>query len=319
MNDQQLVKKIQRLTIKNNKDNISRTYAYQRYYFSHQEIRWAYLASFVSRNAGWSMSDLMTNALVNMISNEWRRRLFITFERINWLIFSDVYPQLIIYEWSKKKEYPLFDKLRLFQVSQWMIDQWWIFWNKKDKNQLMDALIINEQHVIEKPVICAPLFKEALFTRAVYEWQERLHFSVVIFPTLDGELFGTSVRNFTNVNERVILGKTLAWMLFDSEESESIMKYFIKHEFTANRANDIPYLHQEEGDKFTFRILCPQVLHHDESRRDWSTDKRFHPQLLLAKKPKIPRKYCLTAWYEKKQLQIDVASKLISYVKKAGT
>ncbi len=41
-----------------NMDNISRTECYQEYYVRNSEIRWAFLASMVSRNAGWNMTDL---------------------------------------------------------------------------------------------------------------------------------------------------------------------------------------------------------------------------------------------------------------------
>lgn len=41
-----------------NMDNISRTQSYQDYYVRNSEIRWAFLASMVSRNAGWNMTDL---------------------------------------------------------------------------------------------------------------------------------------------------------------------------------------------------------------------------------------------------------------------
>lgn len=316
MDDQQLINIVNRLTVENNIDNITRTLAYQRYYNVHKEIQWAYLASFVSRNAGWSMSDLMTHSLVTMLSNEWRRRLFMTFERINWLIFSDVYPQLIVYEWSKKLKNPLFNQLKLFHVSKWMIQQWWDFWYEKDEKKLMNALIINEQHVIEKPVIRAPFFKDALFKRPVYEWQERLHFSVVIFPSQNGELYGTSVSNFIRVKERVALGKKLAWLLFQSTEREGIRNYFIKQPYTANRSIDLQHLQHDKGDMFPFRLICPQVFHHDESREDWSTDKSFHPQSLLEKQQKPPKTYCLTKWYQHKRNQIDIAASLLSHVRK---
>ncbi|GAA3327359.1 hypothetical protein GCM10020331_066980 [Ectobacillus funiculus] len=41
-----------------NRDNISRTHAYKEYYLRNCEIRWSFLASMVSRNAGWNMTDL---------------------------------------------------------------------------------------------------------------------------------------------------------------------------------------------------------------------------------------------------------------------
>ncbi len=53
-----LLSRIERQTKAKNADNISRTNAYKSFYDRHPEIKWSLLASFVSRNAGWSMTDL---------------------------------------------------------------------------------------------------------------------------------------------------------------------------------------------------------------------------------------------------------------------
>ncbi|MCY7784708.1 DUF2515 family protein, partial [Bacillus sp. S20C3] len=54
----ELLSLIERQTKTKNADNISRTNAYKAFYDRHPEIKWSLLASFVSRNAGWSMTDL---------------------------------------------------------------------------------------------------------------------------------------------------------------------------------------------------------------------------------------------------------------------
>lgn len=83
-------------TLKGNNDNISRTAQYGKYYFQHPEIKWSLLAHFVSRNAGWNMTDLKNPLYSSLFHEEFRHRLFMTFERANWLIFQDAYPQLLI-------------------------------------------------------------------------------------------------------------------------------------------------------------------------------------------------------------------------------
>ncbi|PYZ94552.1 hypothetical protein CR194_03190 [Salipaludibacillus keqinensis] len=315
MNKRQILKTVRKLTAKNNVDNVARTDSYQQFYDSYPEIRWAYLASFVSRNAGWSMSDLLSHSLVEMLSKEWRRRLFISLERANWLIFSDAYPQLMIYQFSQKIGKPLFDLLSFFDVSKWMMQQWWVFWYDRNEDQLMKALIINEQHVIEKPVIRAPFFRDVLFHRPSYEWQERLHFSVVIFPSICGEIYGISVDHFTDVKKRVELGGKLAWLLFHSPVREEIREYFQDTLYTGNRSIDIPEITHEKDINLPLRICYPMIHHGDNKRRDWSLSDEFEPDLLLRRKNKVPRRYQITDWYQHKQHQIHTAAKLSSYVR----
>lgn len=124
---------IRRETDNYNKHNPSRTLAYQRYYTRNCEITWAYLASMVSRNAGWNMSDLWSIPYSTLLTKEMSNHIFTLYERANWMIFSDAYPQLLLYEWSKKLNRPFFHLLEYFRVSQWMIKEWQYFWHNKDK------------------------------------------------------------------------------------------------------------------------------------------------------------------------------------------
>ncbi|MCE7792131.1 DUF2515 domain-containing protein [Salipaludibacillus sp. CUR1] len=303
-----------------NKDNISRTEAYKEYFLRNPEIKWAYLASMVSRNAGWSMSDLTGEPMSRLLSKEWRRRFFITFERANWMIFSDAYPQLLIYEFSKKTGRPLFKKLAEFKVAGWMIKEWEYFWSSQNTQRLVEALIVNEQHVIDIPVINAPFFKKTLFKKAVFKWQERLHFNTVLFPSNTGNLYGASVTHFPEVRKRIKLGKELAWILLKSPEKHSIYSYFINYPYFGNRAIDIPHIHKNAG-HLPLRFKFPEIHHNDEHRSDWSNDPRYNPDRQLIKRVKPPRSYCLTKWYLTKQSQLEIAGKaafLISDLKEEG-
>jgi hypothetical protein len=136
-----------------NVDNISRTKAYERFFRTYPEIKWAFLASIVSRNAGWNMTDLTIHPFRTLLGERERNHLFLTYDRANWLIFSDAYPQLLVYQFSKKFQKPLFHLLAQFKVSEFMVKEWNHFWKTKDEYRLMAALIINEQQVIDESVI----------------------------------------------------------------------------------------------------------------------------------------------------------------------
>ena len=73
--------------------------------------------------------------------------------------FLDAFPQLLLYEESKKRRAPLFHLLQYFNVSIFMEKEWLLFWERRDMNRLMTALIINEQNKIQKPVIENTYFK----------------------------------------------------------------------------------------------------------------------------------------------------------------
>lgn len=214
MNVDTIIRKVQLKTNAWNVDNISRTYCYGKFYERNPEIRWAFLASMVSRNAGWCMTDLLGTWYLKALTREMRYWLFLTYEKANWLIFSDAYPQLLIYELSKKYHTPLFHLLRKFHVSTFMMDEWERYFVEQDGNRLLIALIMNEQNLIQDPVINEKQYKLHVFKSFPYRFQDFFHFSTVLFPTLDGELYGCSVQNFQHVEHRIKLGKCLANILF---------------------------------------------------------------------------------------------------------
>ncbi|UCZ54822.1 DUF2515 domain-containing protein [Bacillus shivajii] len=308
MEEKGIVRHIQNQTVRMNVDNISRTKAYQKFFKNHPEITWAYLASMVSRNAGWSMADLCSKPYVILLKNDLQRQLFITYERANWLIFSDAYPQLLIYEWSKRTGKRQFHLLEHFHVSKWIIAQWEQFWLTKNEEQLLHALIVNEQHLIQEPVIEAPFFKNKTFHQFVYKWQERLHFSYVLFPTFEGALYGRSIKGFKKVENRIELGKQLGWILMKSPERDKIKQFFLKEEFTGSRQDYQKYINHTFPHTPILRIVYPIIHHEDNRREDWSLKDRFDPDKQLNKLIQLQVKYDLTGWYEKKQTQMMVAA-----------
>lgn len=111
--EQQVVETIRLKTKQLNIDNISRTEAYATFYNNHPEVKWSFLASMVSRNAGWNMCDLQGKWFPELLSIETRDLLFLTYERANWLIFQDAFPQLLLYEISKNTRSLIFTFLNI--------------------------------------------------------------------------------------------------------------------------------------------------------------------------------------------------------------
>ncbi|MBB5173593.1 DUF2515 family protein [Texcoconibacillus texcoconensis] len=307
----QRYKQIQKKTERGNVDNISRTVFYLNYYKKHPEIRWAFLASCVSRNAGWSMTDLCSEPFKVIMDQSYRKLLFATYERANWTIFADAYPQLLLYEQSKKFGSPLFDEMRAFGVSEWMIAEWERFWVEGDEERLCIALIINEQHVIEKPVIQQSFYNKHVFRSIPFKLQDAMHFSTVLFPTISGEVYGASVYDFTNVQARIELGKRLMWILFSSPEKDEIADFSENITHTGSRRDYQMYMSATFPKTPILRVVYPKIRHYRSSQQtDWSegiSKKRLKKQL---KSPTPLQRYQLTTWYIEKQEQIRFISSL---------
>lgn len=302
LDEEKLINRISLITDKCNLDNISRTKAYLCYYTKNQEIQWAFLASQVSRNAGWNMCDLSGAWLPLVVSIEKRQQIYLTYEKANWLIFKDAYPQLLLYEYSTKINAPMFHLLKFFQVSSFMEEEWLAFWKYKDKQRLMNSLIINEQNVIQKPVIKNGRIKHSVFHYLPYLFQDILHFNAVLFPTLHGELYGASVSNFTSLNERIKLGNTLASLLYKPNLYQDFYLFARKIEHTGSRHDYEKYLYPKLSNTTPIlRSVYPVVNHSVWKRDDWYK-KKIKKSWRVMEEHSEP--FLLTDWYKKKQQQL---------------
>ncbi|WP_205003180.1 DUF2515 family protein [Scopulibacillus daqui] len=301
---------IRKKTDEYNLDNISRTKAYIHYYLGNPEIDWSLLASMVSRNAGWNMTDLALRPMKQILKAKDRFILFHTYERPNWLIFSDAFPQLLIYQFSKQKNRPYFHLLKAFNVSVFMEKEWETFWLTRDRGRLCTSQIVNEQQVIEKPVIRQNYLKNKVFNRMFFKFQEWLHQTSVIFPTMNGALYGFSVSRFTHVENRIELGKQLAWLLFESPVCQDIRQFALNVEPTGSRSDYGRFQKEPEMDDACLRHFYNPVKHHLSTMDDWFTgevnDKWYGRPKLMP--------YDLTHWYVKKQKQIERTAALISLI-----
>lgn len=311
LDDDKLLQTIKEKVQKGNLHNISRTVFYEQFYSDNKEIIWGYLASGVSRNAGWNMTDLEGELIKNLLPKAHRELLYLTYERANWLIFSDAFPQLLLYKASKQKGRPLFYLLKYFHVSKFMEIEWNRFWLERDIWRLCTALIINEQHVIQKPVIEDPFFHDKVFSSLPFVIEDRMHFSTVIFPTLEGKLYGYSVHGFKKVKKRIELGKRLAWLLFFSNERNQIRDFASKVEHTGSRYDYEQFVPRIKGKRTpNIKDTFPIIAHHRGPSSDWYTQKDARTINLYFQKPKVIEKYDLSKWYYKKQSQLEVALKI---------
>ena len=302
-----LIKQIKEETEKHNLDNVSRTDAYFNFFISHPEIGWAFLASMVSRNAGWNMCDLEGVAFPKIIKKHFRKKLFLTYERANWLIFHDAFPQLLLYHYSTKIKQPMFHLLTYFHISSFMEREWVYFWKEKNRNRLMNSLIINEQNVIQNPVINQPDYKMKVFYSPFFFIQDWFHFSAVIFPTCTGKLYGASVHGFKNVTNRIELGKKLASILFHKELFYEFMEFAYKTVHTGSRFDYEHYFYNRTKKSTPFlRGTYPIINHRIHKRDDWvknTSIKRKWTKIMILKQSPME----LTDWYINKQRQLKKA------------
>ena len=290
-------------TDKYNVDNISRTKAYMNFYRKYPEIRWAFLASMVSRNAGWNMCDLEGAVLSKALSTSYRHHLFLTYEVANYLIFRDAFPQLLLYHYSTKYKQSMFHLYHYFSISSFMKQEWEVFLNERDENRLMTSLIINEQNVIHHPVIRYPFFRKNVFQSRLFLLQDMLHFSTVLFPTVQGELYGASVHQFKNVTSRIQLGKILACILFNKEKYPDFYQFAIKTEHTGSREDYERYFPYRKWRETPYlRTVFPVVEHRFGPFPSWDSYQKVKEK--WRNPVEIEDLIDLTAWYERKQKQI---------------
>ncbi|MFD1336301.1 DUF2515 domain-containing protein [Oceanobacillus iheyensis] len=277
-----LIHYITNSTSSHNIDNISRTKAYQAYYEKHPEIVWTLIATVVSRNAGYNMTDLTLSTYKKMLGREEIEYLFQTYERANWTIFSDAYPQLLVYELSKELQKPLFHLLVQFQVSRFMIKEWNYFWKTNNKERLMLALIINEQNVIEHPLITKSKYKKEVFHSLPYHIINILWMNAVLIPAIHQPSYGVFIHHFTSLNRRIKTGRQIATILSDPKIYNRTLDFIRTVEPTGSRFEYERFrkINSKNEISLPYRQLYPIVQHQDNIRRDWSKKKGVHKKWL---------------------------------------
>ncbi|MBT9315807.1 DUF2515 family protein [Leptothoe spongobia] len=223
----------------------------------HPEVSWVLLANLVARNTGWIMSDLVRacqcaphSLKIPGLPSAHYQAFFAFLETGNFLIFRDVFPQLVAYAWAKR--YPeqsdvFFDLLSTdpqFNVDPFIIEHWKVFfkaaknnhwfpewWKEPSVKRLAFALIANEQNQIHDRLLhdSQHRYLGRLFfaiTRQIFIATTKLGLMKLCFavaksetnPETDHLLIYTMSCDFALFDNRVKVGRDLYMELF-SEDS----------------------------------------------------------------------------------------------------
>jgi len=261
--EQHLIQRINELTRRFNLNNITRTKAYLDFYLTHPEIHWTFLGHMVSRNGGWNMTDLKGGQLSRILTEQEASVYFSFLERGNWLIFQDAYPQFLLYEASKLYRQNLFYLLPHFHVSIFMEVMWNYFWEKRDKNLLTIAQIINEQYYLEKRIISNPTYKKQIFGTVEFKLQDLFEMNHILFPFEEKgrvQLFGQTLHQFKDVRERILLGKRLYSILFnDKKRLKLVESWATKVQHTGSRKDYWPHIFNDVDEGLPGSLLKTRV------------------------------------------------------------
>jgi hypothetical protein len=219
--DEALVRRLRDETARSNRNNVTRTAAYLNVYSDHPELHWALLAHLVSRNGGWTMTDLKGELLPCLLGPGQREALFRFLEQANGFIFHDAYPQLLLYRESLRTGRSLTHLLPRLGVTKFMRPVWDEFARSGDSALLTCALIVNEQHFIEERVVRNPYFKKNVLDTLAFKTQALLQLNHIVFPC-DGKTGGSSrirlagliLENFADLAERIRFGQQLYAILY---------------------------------------------------------------------------------------------------------
>ncbi|WP_261128890.1 DUF2515 domain-containing protein [Bacillus sp. Marseille-Q3570] len=257
-----LIEEITRMTHELNINNITRTKAYLDFYKKHSDIHWAFLGHLVSRNGGWNMTDLKGEFLSKLLTEDEQEKFFIFLERGNWLIFQDVFPQLLLYETSLELKEPLFHLLPCFSVSTFMDSVWNFFWRTGNRRLLTVSLIINEQSYLEKQLMINDQQNQILKT-IEFSLQDVLSLNHILFPydqTGETKLTGQTLHHFTSLPERIELGKRMYALLYSNQKRyERSFQWAQRNPHTGSRTDYWPGLFKRVKETIPGRLYNPQV------------------------------------------------------------
>ncbi|MEH7382223.1 DUF2515 domain-containing protein [Bacillus sp. JJ1533] len=241
-----LIQQIKGMTNSLNLNNVTRTKAYLDFYVAHPEIHWAFLGHMVSRNGGWTMTDLNGGQLSRLLTRKEAESYFSFLERGNWLIFQDAFPQFLLYEASKLYQQNLFYLLPHFHVSIFMESIWNEFWMRQNSYTLTVAQIINEQSYLEDRVILNPHYKKEVFDTLGFKLQDLFDLNHILFPyEKNGKIhfIGQTLHQFKSVRERILLGKRLYTVLFaDHKRLKKIENWARNVQHSGSRKDYWPHI-----------------------------------------------------------------------------
>jgi hypothetical protein len=280
MSEGAIVAEILEHTVAENRDNVSRTCAYADYYSRNPDIGWALLASLVSRNAGYLMTDLRREPVTAILPPAAAERFFLALEACNSAIFLDAFPQLLLYEYAKRAGAPLFHLLDRVSGSRSMGPYWNDHWRGGSPARLDLALVVNEQCHLERRVFGDPRLG-ACFRTALFALAMRLRMFWLVFPgrCASGDetpLYTMRVGRFAWVDGRIRMGRRLYGLLFASAAGAAVRRWAQRApEHSGSRADYAPETFAAEATFNTGTPLAPSPT----LRRCWPPVRLFAPDL----------------------------------------
>lgn len=326
--------------------NITRTQSYLNCFQKYPELHWAFLAHMVSRNAGWSMTDLHSSLVGQFMSDEDKALYYRFLERSNALIFQDAYPQLLLYMKSRERGNGHFHLLPYFHVSRFMRPFWERFWIDRNSALLTVGLIINEQNYIEHRVISNPYYQKKVSSKGKFRLFSVSGFNQSLFPMIESDtspvtrIAGRTVSDFAGLQDRIALGKSLYAILMELQDvrhgalcfAEQVPHTgsrtdYMPHLFTwdkskaatlPNQGEVVTSIHTEKALPDGKRLYSPKLLDiwHDTpyepiTREDWFKNQSM---LHAISKPKLPLLCDITKAYEANILKLVAGMRSFSPV-----
>jgi len=284
--DKQCIQFIREQTRQQNQNNVTRTQAYFQFYLQHPEIHWALLGHMVSRNVGWNMTDLKGDFLTKLLPEKDQKAFFSFLEQGSWLIFQDVFPQLLIYDLSVRRSQEMFHLLPFFHISTFMETMWRYFWHSGDCYTLAIAMVINEQSYLEKRLIQNDHFQKTVTGTVSFKMYEFLRLNNILFPYWAGEkrgktsLAGATSRYFTSLHERILFGKKLYSLLFQRKKIlPGVMQWAQVHPHTGSRKDYWPHMFNDVNESYP-RSLYKRRVKNCELRK--GAERLYSPPLKYA-------------------------------------
>ncbi|WNB90201.1 DUF2515 family protein [Bacillus sp. NEB1478] len=284
-----------------NQNNITRTAAYLTFFKKHPEIHWSFLAHMVSRNAGYFMSDLKGEFLPHLMKNSVAEQLYLMLEKGNSLIFQDAFPQLLLYEESKKKKQSLFYLCKHFNVSLFMEGVWELFFAGDASPLLPIAQIINEQSHIEQHLIQSKEF-QFLKKSLPFRFQNWLQLSQIIFPVIPlKNSTGKTMKDFDRLNKRISLGKNLYVLLFQKKFYDRIFKFACIQTHTGSRKDYDPEV-------FSNKSFQNEIVKEKLSFFKTKNAQIYSPELLKVWKENYTGPFFPSNWFANQKIDISLFS-----------
>ncbi|MDF2670439.1 MAG: hypothetical protein K0R67_2745, partial [Paenibacillus sp.] len=138
-----------------------------------------------------------------------------------------------------------------FHVSAFMRPVWDVFWQERCSPLLTMALIINEQHYIEGRVIRTEPYS-SLLASLLFQAQAALQMNAIVFPyaaeqspspSSMNRLAGLVIETFSDLSERIELGKKLYAILFGVPAIyNGVTAFASMTDHTGSRADYWPHL-----------------------------------------------------------------------------